>query len=168
MDNKPEPFSCTARPARGVKALAAGIVVLMTTVVGGALLAGGWDPVAGAVLGLVALLVALVAGGLAFSPARLQIDDAGVEVRYFPFRHSVPWSRIEQVVPGDRVDGVGWGVGWRWEGQGRIAVRVGGPMITVIHAGGRLGVSAPDQAAALAAAESWRPPTGTVGTSVRH
>lgn len=91
-----------------------------------------------------------------FPPARLQLETAGVHVPYRSIRRFVPWSQVEEVIAGDQVNGVGFGYGWRWEGRARTAVRVGGPMVTVMHSGRRLGVSVPDPHEVLAAAHQAR------------
>jgi hypothetical protein len=102
---------------------------------------GGWSV-------LVGLLTLLVLGGLGWLVARgpviVTVTDAAVRVTYPLAAKTVPMSDVTDVGVGDHVDGVGYGWGVRWEGRGKWAYRVGGPMATLVHRGGRLGVSVAD------------------------
>lgn len=102
---------------------------------------GGWS----IALGLV-LLVALVALGwlVARGPVTVTVTDRAIQVGYTFAPRRIRMSDVTDVGAGDHVNGVGYGWGVRWEGRGKWAYRVGGPMATVVHRGGRLGVSVQD------------------------
>lgn len=115
-------------------------------------------PGAGMVVAVVVLGVALLAVGLhlALVPVQAQVTSEAVVVRYTPFSRTIPARDITEVLIGDRVDGYGFGYGIRLEGRGRWAYRLGAPMVTVVHRGGRIGVSVQDAEAFAAAARRAR------------
>lgn len=128
---------------------AVGAVVAVVSLATGALLlfeAGSDDMPWAAAIAVVALCTFAVLTGLqlALVGAGLQLTETEVRVMYRPLTIRIPRTDIVEVMPGDRVDGVGFGYGYRWEGRGRRAVRVGGPMVTVVYHGGRVGVSVDD------------------------
>ena len=157
MGSTPKPFECAARPTRGAKVLSGVAVAVILVVAGVSLAVEGFELWPVLILGMCVLVVAVLMAWCAFMPARLRVDDSGIHISYSPFRRSVPWSQLQDVLGGDQIGGAGWGYGWRWEGRGRTAVRVGGPMITIVHTGGRIGVSVPDQRKAAAAISRLRP-----------
>ena len=123
--------------------LAVGAVVAVIGVVCGLLVAslGGWSIPVG-----LACLLALV--GLGWVVARgavtVTVTDGAINVTYPLARRRLRMADVTDVGVGDHVNGVGYGWGVRWEGRGKWAYRVGGPMATVVHRGGRLGLSVED------------------------
>lgn len=120
-----------------------GALVSTAGVVSGLLAAslGGWSI-------LVGTFLLLLFGGLGWliarGPVTVTVTDSAVRVTYPLAGRTVPMADVTDVGVGDHVDGVGYGWGVRWEGRGKWAYRVGGPMATVVHRGGRLGVSVTD------------------------
>lgn len=102
---------------------------------------------------LVVLLVAGLAGvQLAATPLRVSVTPRELVATYWPIRTSVPLTQVTQVRTGDGA-GFGYGWGYRWEGRGARALRIGGPMATVEHGGGRLSLSVADPEQFVAAVE---------------
>lgn len=134
-------YRSVAHPATPL--VVGGAVVAVVGVVGGLLVAalGGWA----IVLGLL-LVLALVGLGwlIARGPVTVTVTDRAVAVGYPLASRSIPMADVTDVGAGDHVNGFGYGWGVRWEGKGKWAYRVGGPMATVVHRGGRLGVSVQD------------------------
>lgn len=147
-------FEAVTKPALWLQVLGLFLAVSMVAVTGVSWWRGEPDVIGVVVLALSCVLVLALSAWFALTPVRTQIDGHGVAVSYWPFGRTIPWSSVSEVLEGDRVDGIGHGFGYRWEGKGRIAFRLGGPMITVMHDSGRLGVSVPDPDAALAAADA--------------
>lgn len=102
---------------------------------------GGWSTALGALL-----LVGLVGLGwlVARGPVRVTVTSDEVRVGYPLASRTIRITDVTDVGAGDHVDGVGYGWGVRWEGRGKWAYRVGGPMATLVHRRGRLGVSVAD------------------------
>ncbi|MFW5471132.1 hypothetical protein ACOCJ4_13925 [Knoellia sp. CPCC 206435] len=134
-------YRSVVRPHRALVLL--GALVAGAGVVSGLLVAslGGWAVALGAVLlvGLVGLAW-LVARG----PVTVTVTDRAIRVAYPLAPRTIAIEDVTDVGAGDHVDGVGWGWGLRWEGRGKWAYRVGGPMATVVHRRGRLGLSVED------------------------
>ncbi|KGN36165.1 hypothetical protein [Knoellia subterranea] len=134
-------YRSVARPTKPLAVV--GAIVAVVGVVCGLLVAslGGWS----VVLGL-ALLVLL--GGVGWVVARgaviVTVTDRDIRVTYPLAARRIRMADVTDVGAGDHVNGVGYGWGVRWEGRGKWAYRVGGPMATVVHRGGRLGVSVED------------------------
>lgn len=137
----PAPYRSVVRPHRAL--VVVGAVLAAVGVVTGLLVAGagGWAVAAG-------LLVVLGLGGLGWivarGPVTVTVTDATIRVRYPFASRTIRIEDVTDVGAGDHVDGVGHGYGVRWEGHGKWAYRVGGPMATVVHRQGRLGVSVED------------------------
>jgi hypothetical protein len=102
---------------------------------------GDWSVVLGAVV-----LVALVGLGwlVARGPVTVTVTRDEVRVGYPLASRTIRIVDVTDVGAGDHVGGVGYGWGLRWEGRGKWAYRVGGPMATLVHRGGRLGLSVTD------------------------
>ncbi|KGN30143.1 hypothetical protein N802_09730 [Knoellia sinensis KCTC 19936] len=120
-----------------------GAVVAAIGVVTGLVIAsmGGWS------IGLGALvLLSLMGLGwlIARAAVTVTVTDSAIHVHYTLSSRTVAMSDVTDVGAGDHVNGVGYGWGMRWEGRGKWAYRVGGPMATVVHRSGRLGVSVED------------------------
>ncbi|KRE41837.1 hypothetical protein [Knoellia sp. Soil729] len=102
---------------------------------------GGWSVAVG-------LACLLVIGGLGWivarGPVTVTVTDRAIDVSYPLASRRVDMADVTDVGAGDHVNGFGYGWGVRWEGKGKWAYRVGGPMATVVHRGGRLGVSVED------------------------
>ena len=97
------------------------------------------------VLGAVVLVALVLLGWLvARGPVRVTVTRDAVRVGYPLASRTIRISDVTDVGAGDHVDGVGYGWGVRWEGRGKWAYRVGGPMATLVHKGGRLGLSVAD------------------------
>ena len=94
--------------------------------------------------GLVLVSLVLLGWLVARSPVRVTVTRDAVRVGYPLASRTIRISDVTDVGAGDHVDGVGYGWGVRWEGRGKWAYRVGGPMATLVHRGGRLGVSVAD------------------------
>ena len=143
--DRPEPgaarYRSVVRPHRALGVV--GAVVAGVGVVTGLLVAslGGWA----VALGL-AVLVALVLLGwlVARGPVTVTVTDRAIRVAYPLAPRTIRMEDVTDVGAGDHVDGVGYGWGLRWEGRGKWAYRVGGPMATVVHRRGRLGISVED------------------------
>lgn len=120
-----------------------GAIVAVVGVVAGLLVAslGGWSLALG-------LLVILGLGGLGWliarGPVKVSVSSQAVVVTYPLAPRRIHMADITDVGAGDHVNGFGYGWGVRWEGKGKWAYRVGGPMATVVHRGGRLGLSVQD------------------------
>lgn len=120
-----------------------GAIVAVIGVVGGLLVAslGGWSIALG--LGCLLLLVGL--GWLvARGPVTVTVTDRAIHVTYPLAPRRIRMVDVTDVGAGDHVNGFGYGWGVRWEGKGKWAYRVGGPMATVVHRRGRLGLSVED------------------------
>lgn len=137
----PARYRSVVRPHRAL--VVVGAVLAAVGVVTGLLVAapGGWSVAPG-------LLAVLGLGGLGWliarGPVTVTVTDAAIRVGY-PFApRTIRIEDVTDVGAGDHVDGVGYGYGVRWEGRGKWAYRVGGPMATVVHRRGRLGVSVED------------------------
>lgn len=102
---------------------------------------GGWSIALGALV-----LLSLVALGwlVARAPVTVTVTRDDVRVGYPLASRTIRIGDVTDVGAGDHVDGVGYGWGVRWEGRGKWAYRVGGPMATLVHRGGRLGLSVED------------------------
>lgn len=96
-------------------------------------------------LGL-ALVLGLVGLGwlVARGPVTVTVTERVIRVSYPLAPRTIRMEDVTDVGAGDHVDGHGYGWGLRWEGRGRWAYRVGGPMATVVHRRGRLGLSVED------------------------
>lgn len=140
-----------ARPATWLRLIGVGIVLVMVGATAFGLPEGSGGAWARVVIVVVALLVCAVGLHLALTPVRLSVDENGLTVQYWPSTRRLGWEQITQVQSGDRGHGIGYGFGYRWEGRGRVAIRLGGPMITITHTGGRLALSVTDADAVLAA-----------------
>ncbi|GAA4107787.1 hypothetical protein GCM10022415_00080 [Knoellia locipacati] len=120
-----------------------GAVVAAVGVLVGLLVAsmGGWSLALGALA-----LVALVGLGwlIARGPVTVTVTRDEVRVGYPLASRTIRIGDVTDVGAGDHVGGVGYGWGLRWEGRGKWAYRVGGPMATLVHRGGRLGLSVAD------------------------
>ncbi|YAL84521.1 PH domain-containing protein [Dermacoccaceae bacterium W4C1] len=140
-----------ARPATWLKIL--GFVILVVMI--GALALAVADDSSGiwawVVMVPIALIVSAAGLHLALTPVRLSADENGLTAQYWPMTRRLGWEQIEQVQDGDRGQGIGCGFGYRWEGRGRIAIRLGGPMVTITHTDGRLALSVTDADAVVAA-----------------
>ncbi|MFC7487022.1 hypothetical protein ACOCJ7_12350 [Knoellia sp. CPCC 206453] len=134
-------YRSVARPAKPlvvVGAIVAAVGVLVGLVVAAM---GGWS----IALGLVVILALVGLGWLvAKGPVTVTVTDRAVTVGYPVLSRRISMSDITDVGAGDHVNGFGHGWGVRWEGRGKWAYRVGGPMATVVHRRGRLGVSVDD------------------------
>lgn len=134
-------YRSVAHPATPL--VVVGAIVAVVGVVTGLLVAamGGWSVVIGLVL-----LLALVGLGwlVARGPVTVTVTDGAVTVGYPLATRRVRMADVTDVGAGDHVNGFGYGWGVRWEGKGKWAYRVGGPMATVVHRSGRLGVSVED------------------------
>jgi len=134
-------YRSVARPGRPL--VVVGAVVAVVGVVSGLLVAtlGGWSVALG-------LGVILVLGGLGWLIARgnvtVSVTDRDIHVAYPLASRRIAMEDVTDVGAGDHVNGFGYGWGVRWEGRGKWAYRVGGPMATVVHRRGRLGVSLED------------------------
>ena len=120
-----------------------GAIIAAVGVVCGLLLAslGGWY----IVVGVVCLLVLAGLGWLvARGPVTVTVTDRAINVTYPLAPRRIRMADVTDVGAGDHVNGFGYGWGVRWEGKGKWAYRVGGPMATVVHRGGRLGLSVED------------------------
>jgi len=120
-----------------------GASIALVGVVGGLLVAslGGWA----IALGLVFVLALVGLGWLiARGPVTVTVTDRAVNVRYPLAPRTIQMANVTDVGAGDHVNGFGYGWGVRWEGKGKWAYRVGGPMATLVHSKGRLGVSVQD------------------------
>jgi len=146
-----------ARPSRPL-VVVGGVAALIGLGVGISIAAQGGLAVLGGVL------VALAFGGvgwlIARAPVRVTVTDDEIRVRYPLAPRTVAMADVTDVGAGDHVDGVGYGWGVRWEGRGKVAYRVGGPMATVVHRSGRLGLSVEDPHAFVEAVVAAR---GAIG-----
>lgn len=135
-------YRSVVRPSRPLVVVGACVAAL--GVLSGLLVASTGDG-APVVLGLV-LLVGLVGLGwlVARGPVRVTVTRDEVRVSHPLASRTIRISDVTDVGAGDHVDGVGYGWGVRWEGRGKWAYRVGGPMATLVHRGGRLGLSVAD------------------------
>ncbi|KGN39902.1 hypothetical protein [Knoellia aerolata] len=134
-------YRSVVRPHRVL--VAVGAVVAAVGVVSGLLVAslGGWA----VALGLLVVLALVGLGWLiARGPVTVVVTDRAIRVSYPLAPRTIRMDDVTDVGAGDHVDGVGWGWGLRWEGRGKWAYRVGGPMATVVHRRGRIGVSVED------------------------
>lgn len=86
-----------------------------------------------ALIGVLALLGAAAGLCLALVKVTLEVTEWQVHVAYPPFTRVLNAEFITGARPGDRDDGVGFGYGIRWEGRGKIALRVGGPAVLIEH-----------------------------------
>lgn len=158
MSSDPTPLSAAryhsvVRPHQALVVI--GAAVAGVGVVTGLLVAstGGWEIALGVVV--LALLVGL--GWLvARGPVTVTVTDHAIRVRYPLAPRTIAIEDVTDVGAGDHVDGIGWGHGLRWEGRGRWAYRVGGPMATVVHRRGRLGLSVEDPCAFVEAVVAAR------------
>lgn len=134
-------YRSVARPVMPLVVLGAAVAVI--GVVSGLLVAstGRWAVAVGAVL-LVGLV--LVGWAVARAAVRVIVTDRVIRVTYPLAPRTISMTDVTDVGVGDHVNGVGYGWGVRWEGRGKWAYRVGGPMATVVHRGGRLGLSVED------------------------
>jgi hypothetical protein len=134
-------YRSVVRPHRAL--VVVGGAVAAVGVVSGLLVAsmGGWA----LALGL-AVIVSLAGLGwvVARGPVTVTVTDRAIRVSYPLSPRTIPMDDVTDVGAGDHVDGVGYGWGLRWEGRGKWAYRVGGPMATVVHRRGRLGLSVED------------------------
>ena len=134
-------YRSVARPATPlvvVGAIVAGVGVLVGLLV--AAMGGG-----SIALGLVVILALVGLGWLvAKGPVTVTVTDRAVTVGYPLLSRRISMSDITDVGAGDHLDGFGHGWGVRWEGRGKWAYRVGGPMATVVHRKGRLALSVED------------------------
>lgn len=134
-------YRSVVRPAGPL--VVVGAVVAAVGVLAGLLVAslGGWSVAVGLVL-----LVGLVALGwlIARAPVTVTVTPAEVRVGYPLGPRTIRIVDVTDVGAGDHVNGAGYGWGLRWEGRGKWAYRVGGPMATVVHRRGRLGLSVTD------------------------
>lgn len=134
-------YRSVARPTTPL--VVVGAMVAIVGVVCGLLVAslGGWSVVVG-------LLCVVALAGLGWlvarAPVTVTVTDLAINVTYPLAPRRIRMAEVTDVGAGDHVDGVGYGWGVRWEGKGKWAYRVGGPMATVVHRGGRLGVSVED------------------------
>jgi len=134
-------YRSVAHPAKPL--VVVGAIVAGVGIVCGLLVAamGGWS----IALGLVTLLVLVGLGWLiARGPVTVTVTDRAVTIGYPMASRTISMADITDVGAGDHVNGFGYGWGVRWEGKGKWAYRVGGPMATVVHRRGRLGVSVDD------------------------
>lgn len=127
----------------GTPLVVVGAIVAGVGVVTGLLIAAlGGRAIA---LGLVAVLALVGVGWLiARGPVTVTVTDGAVHVAHPLVSRRIRMIDVTDVGAGDHVNGFGHGWGVRWEGRGKWAYRVGGPMATVVHRGGRLGVSVED------------------------
>lgn len=134
-------YRSVVRPQRAL--VVVGAAVAGVGAVTGLLVAstGGWA----VALGLV-VVVSLVGLGwlVARGPVTVTVTDRAIRVSHPLSPRTIPMDDVTDVGAGDHVDGVGHGWGLRWEGRGKWAYRVGGPMATVVHRRGRLAVSVED------------------------
>lgn len=134
-------YRSVARPAKPL--VVVGAVVAAVGVLVGLLVSamGGWSTVLG-----IAVILALVGLGwlVARGPVTVTVTDRAVTVGYPVLSRRISMSDVTDVGAGDHVNGFGYGWGVRWEGRGKWAYRLGGPMATVVHRKGRLGVSVED------------------------
>lgn len=134
-------YRSVVRPSKPL--VVVGAVTAVAGVVCGLLVAslGGWA----IALGLVTLLVLFGLGWfIARGPVTVTVTDRAIHVGYAVAPRRIRMTDVTDVGAGDHVNGFGYGWGVRWEGRGKWAYRVGGPMATVVHRGGRLGVSVED------------------------
>lgn len=134
-------YRSVVRPGRPL--VVVGALVAVVGVVTGLLLAalGGWS----IALGLVAVVgLGLLGWLIARGPVTVTVTPQEVRVGYPPASRTIRIVDVTDVGAGDHVNGVGYGWGVRWEGRGKWAYRVGGPMATVVHRRGRLGLSVSD------------------------
>lgn len=134
-------YRSVAHPAKPL--VVVGAIVAVTGVVAGLLVAalGGWAIALGLVLALTLVgLGWLIARG----PVTVTVTDRAVTVGYPLVPRTISMADVTDVGAGDHVNGFGHGWGVRWEGKGKWAYRVGGPMATVVHRSGRLGLSVED------------------------
>lgn len=134
-------YRSVVRPGRPL--VVVGAVVAGVGVVAGLLIAslGGWSVALG--LGTIICLGAL-GWVIARGPVTVTVTPQEVRVGYPPASRTIRIVDVTDVGAGDHVNGFGHGWGVRWEGKGKWAYRVGGPMATVVHRGGRLGLSVSD------------------------
>ena len=134
-------YRSVARPSTPL--VVVGAVIAGVGVLTGLLVAamGGWSVALGA-----AVLLALVGLGwlIARGPVTVTVTGEAVHVGYPLASRTIRIVDVTDVGAGDHVDGVGYGWGVRWEGRGKWAYRVGGPMATLVHRRGRLGLSVED------------------------
>lgn len=106
-----------------------------------------------AVMGVLGLLGAAAGLCLALVKVTLEVTEWEVLIAYPPFTRVLNAEFITDARPGDRDDGVGFGYGIRWEGRGKIALRVGGPAVLIEHSRppGSIVVSVDDPERAVAA-----------------
>ncbi|WP_404383631.1 hypothetical protein LL946_00350 [Knoellia locipacati] len=102
---------------------------------------GGWSIALGA---LVLLLLGTLGWLVARGPVTVTVTRDEVRVGYPLASRTIRIGDVTDVGAGDHVDGLGYGWGVRWEGRGKWAYRVGGPMATLVHRRGRLGLSVAD------------------------
>ncbi|MFC7491918.1 MULTISPECIES: hypothetical protein [unclassified Knoellia] len=134
-------YRSVARPGRPL--VVVGALVAAVGVVAGLLVAalGGWS----VALGLVVILVLVALGWLiARGTVTVSVTDRDIHVAHPLASRRIRMEDVTDVGAGDHVNGFGYGWGVRWEGRGKWAYRVGGPMATVVHRRGRLGVSLED------------------------
>lgn len=146
-------YRSVARPTTPL--VVVGAVVAVVGVVCGLLLAslGGWS----VVLGLLSVVLLGVLGWLvARGAVRVTVTRQSVHVTYPLAPRTIRIADVLDVGAGDHVNGVGYGWGVRWEGRGKWAYRVGGPMATIVHRRGRLGLSVEDPHAFVEAVVSAR------------
>lgn len=144
----PDPTALSAPRYRSVAQpttplVVVGAIVGVIGVIGGLAIAslGGWA----IALGVVLVLVFVGLGWLiARCPVTVTVTDGAVTVGYPLAPRRIRMVDVTDVGAGDHVNGFGYGWGVRWEGKGKWAYRVGGPMATVVHRRGRLGVSVQD------------------------
>lgn len=146
-------YRSVARPTKPL--VVVGAVVAVIGVLCGLLIAslGGWS----IALGLAAVVLLGVLGWLiARGAVRVTVTRQAVHVTYPLARRTIRMTDVLDVGAGDHVNGVGYGWGVRWEGRGKWAYRVGGPMATLVHRRGRLGLSVDDPHAFVEAVVSAR------------
>ncbi|WP_018155351.1 hypothetical protein [Demetria terragena] len=134
----------TVYPHRFLRVLGLTLLVLCLGLTFGIVVGSGASVLEVGLVTLLLLPVLLVGWHLMSVPVRVCLVAEDVVVAYWPTTTRIPRATITEVLPRDQVDGYGFGYGYRWEGRGRRAVRLGGPMVTIVHDGGRLGVSVQD------------------------